>query len=144
MTRWAGFCATSATFWRWARCGWRATSPGATKPRCAAACCAARCYTWVFTLALACVNLPATLAVFVGPFVLSRVIMMMGNWAQHAFVDADSPDNCYTNSVTCINTNYNHKCWNDGYHISHHLKPALHWTDHPAHFRKNLAAVRGE
>jgi fatty acid desaturase len=89
-------------------------------------------------LVLSFVNLPATLAVFVVPFVLSRVIMMLGNWAQHAFIDANTPDNCYTNSVTCINTNYNHKCWNDGYHISHHLKPALHWTDHPAHFRQNL------
>jgi fatty acid desaturase len=89
-------------------------------------------------LVLSFVNLPATLAVFVVPFVLSRVIMMLGNWAQHAFIDANTPDNCYTNSVTCINTNYNHKCWNDGYHISHHLKPALHWTDHPAHFRQHL------
>ena len=92
----------------------------------------------VGTLVLACINLPATLAVFVVPFVLSRVIMMIGNWAQHAFIDPVSPDNCYTNSVTCINTSYNHKCWNDGYHISHHLKPAMHWTDHPAHFRQNL------
>ena len=93
----------------------------------------------LLTLGLCFVNLPATLAVFVVPFVLSRVIMMLGNWAQHAFIDADSPENCYRNSVTCINTNYNHKCWNDGYHISHHLKPALHWSDHPAHFRTNLA-----
>jgi len=88
--------------------------------------------------ALSFVSIPGTLAVFVVPFVLSRVIMMLGNWAQHAFIDADTPDNCYTNSVTCINTAYNHKCWNDGYHISHHLKPALHWTDHPAHFRQHL------
>jgi fatty acid desaturase len=89
-------------------------------------------------LALSFVSLPGALAVFVVPFVLSRVIMMLGNWAQHAFIDANTPDNCYTNSVTCINTSYNHKCWNDGYHISHHLKPALHWTDHPAHFRQHL------
>jgi fatty acid desaturase len=87
---------------------------------------------------LSFVSLPGTLAVFVVPFVLSRVIMMLGNWAQHAFIDAQDPGNCYTNSVTCINTTYNHKCWNDGYHISHHLKPAMHWTDHPTHFRKNL------
>jgi fatty acid desaturase len=93
----------------------------------------------VVTLVLCFVNLPATLAVFVVPFVLSRVIMMLGNWAQHAFISPATPDNCYTNSVTCINTSYNHKCWNDGYHISHHLKPALHWTDHPHHFRQNLA-----
>ena len=93
----------------------------------------------LLTLGLAFINLPATLAVFVLPFVLSRIIMMLGNWAQHAFIDAASPDNCYRNSVTCINTPYNHKCWNDGYHISHHLKPALHWTEHPHHFRQNLA-----
>jgi fatty acid desaturase len=93
---------------------------------------------FVVTAALCFVNLPAALAVFVVPFVLSRVIMMLGNWAQHAFIDAEAPDNCYTNSVTCINTNYNHKCWNDGYHISHHLKPAMHWTEHPKHFRQNL------
>ncbi|WP_229725248.1 fatty acid desaturase family protein [Hymenobacter baengnokdamensis] len=91
------------------------------------------------TLGLAFVNLPAALAVFVVPLVLSRVIMMLGNWAQHAFIDADSPENCYRNSVTCINTPYNHKCWNDGYHISHHLKPAMHWTEHPLHFQQNLA-----
>ncbi|MGI4875183.1 MAG: fatty acid desaturase family protein [Janthinobacterium lividum] len=91
------------------------------------------------TLALSFINLPATLAVLVLPLLLSRVIMMLGNWTQHAFIDAAQPENCYTNSVTCINTSYNHKCWNDGYHISHHLKPALHWTDHPRHFRQNLA-----
>jgi fatty acid desaturase len=90
------------------------------------------------TIALAFVNLPATLAVFVLPVILSRIVMMLGNWAQHAFIDAAAPDNCYTNSITCINTSYNHKCWNDGYHISHHLKPALHWTDHPHHFQQNL------
>ena len=90
------------------------------------------------TLALCFVNLPAALGVFVVPFVISRLIMMLGNWAQHAFIAPESPDNCYTNSITCINTNYNHKCWNDGYHISHHLRPAMHWTEHPAHFRKNV------
>ncbi|AWM33356.1 fatty acid desaturase family protein [Hymenobacter nivis] len=92
----------------------------------------------VAVVALAFVNLPATLAVFVVPVLVTRSVMMLGNWSQHAFIDANTPDNCYTNSVTCINTAYNHKCWNDGYHISHHLRPALHWTDHPANFRQNV------
>ncbi|MGI4866296.1 MAG: fatty acid desaturase [Janthinobacterium lividum] len=93
---------------------------------------------WGLALALALVNLPAALALLVLPVLLSRVVMMLGNWAQHAFIDPANPGNCYTNSITCINTRYNHKCWNDGYHISHHLKPAMHWTEHPAHFRKHL------
>ncbi|MGI4874561.1 MAG: fatty acid desaturase family protein [Janthinobacterium lividum] len=91
------------------------------------------------TMALSLVNLPAAVVVFIVPLVLSRIVMMLGNWAQHAFIAPASPGNCYTNSVTCLNTRYNHRCWNDGYHISHHLQPALHWTDHPAHFRQNLA-----
>ncbi|QNH63112.1 fatty acid desaturase family protein [Hymenobacter sediminicola] len=93
----------------------------------------------VVCIGLAFVNLPAVLGVLVLPVLVTRAVMMLGNWSQHAFIDAADPANCYTNSVTCINTKYNHKCWNDGYHISHHLKPAMHWTEHPLHFQKNLA-----
>jgi fatty acid desaturase len=89
-------------------------------------------------VALCFLNWEATLVVFILPFVISRIIMMVGNWAQHAFVSAEEPDNPYKNSITCINTKYNHKCWNDGYHISHHLKPSMHWTEHPVFFRKTL------
>ena len=84
------------------------------------------------------INLPATLVVFILPFFTFRVITMMGNWAQHSFIDAADPDNAYKNSVTCINTKYNHKCWNDGYHISHHEKQTMHWTEHPVYFQKTL------
>lgn len=87
---------------------------------------------------LSFVNWPATLVVFILPFVISRIIMMVGNWAQHAFIDAGDPSNHYKNSITCINTKYNHKCWNDGYHISHHIKPNMHWTEHPVYFRQTL------
>ena len=90
--------------------------------------------------ALCFVNLMATIMVFLLPLLLSRIVMMIGNWAQHSFVDAKDPENFYKNSVTCINTPYNHKCWNDGYHISHHIKPNLHWTLHPAHLQENTTA----
>lgn len=89
-------------------------------------------------IGLSFVNFPATFTVFILPFLISRVIMMVGNWAQHAFIDANAPDNSYRNSITCINTKYNHKCWNDGYHISHHVKPSMHWTEHPHFFKQTL------
>jgi len=92
----------------------------------------------ILCIGLSFVNWQATLWVFILPFIISRMIMMMGNWAQHSFIDQKDPGNSYTNSITCINTKYNHKCWNDGYHISHHIRPNLHWTLHPEHLKSNL------
>ncbi len=83
-------------------------------------------------------NWKATLWVFILPTIIVRFSMMSGNWGQHAFVDEHQPGNNYRNSITCINTLYNKKCFNDGYHIGHHLKPHMHWTDMPADFEKNI------
>ncbi|MBB6125913.1 fatty acid desaturase [Mucilaginibacter lappiensis] len=63
---------------------------------------------------------------------------MFGNWAQHAFIDPFDHGNSYKNSITYINSKYNWQCWNDGYHISHHLKQNLHWTEHPAYFQHTI------
>jgi len=95
-------------------------------------------FFWILCLALWFVSWQATLAVFIIPLVISRLVMMIGNWAQHSFIDVDDPGNFYKNSVTCVNTKYNTKCWNDGYHISHHIKPNLHWTMHPDHLREHV------
>lgn len=92
----------------------------------------------IFCLALCFINFYATLVVFIIPFFLFRLVAMIGNWAQHAFICADDPANNYKNSITCINTKYNLKCWNDGYHISHHEKQNMHWTEHPDYFNKTL------
>ena len=95
-------------------------------------------------IALACWNLRATAMVFIVPFVLARFLMMAGNWGQHAFIDLADPGNCYRNSITCINVGYNKKCFNDGYHIGHHLKATRHWTEMPVEFRENLARYAAE
>lgn len=92
----------------------------------------------LFCIAMSFVNFMATLWVFIIPFFVYRLIAMMGNWAQHAFIDPAQPDNEYKNSITCINTKYNLKCWNDGYHISHHEKQTMHWTEHPGYFKKTI------
>jgi fatty acid desaturase len=78
-----------------------------------------------------------TLFVFVIPFVLIRFLMMAGNWGQHAFVDPVEADNDFKSSITCINVRYNTRCFNDGYHIIHHLKPALHYTEMDKEFEAN-------
>lgn len=92
----------------------------------------------LFCTVMCFINWPATLIVFIIPFFLYRLVAMMGNWAQHAFIGADDPGNAYKNSITCINTKYNHKCWNDGYHISHHQKQTMHYTEHPGYFLKTI------
>lgn len=88
-------------------------------------------------LVLGYFNWAATLVVFFLPYITSRITMMLGNWAQHSFVDKDEPENEYKSAITVINHQYNQRCWNDGYHISHHIKPSLHWTEHPNHLLNN-------
>ena len=83
-------------------------------------------------------NLKAALSVFILPLIFIRFAMMAGNWAQHAFIDAAKPADIYGNSITCINSIYNKKCFNDGYHIGHHLRPYLHWTEMPVDFKNNI------
>jgi hypothetical protein len=94
--------------------------------------------------ALAAWNWRATVVVFLVPFLVARFMMMAGNWGQHAFIDLAAPENCYRNSVTCINVSYNRKCFNDGYHIGHHLKATRHWTEMPLEFEQNLARYAEE
>jgi fatty acid desaturase len=91
---------------------------------------------FIFCIAMCFVNLKATLLVFIVPLLFARLVMMLGNWAQHSFIDPAEPDNLYKSSINCINTVYNKKCWNDGYHIVHHLRPGMHYTEMPAEFFK--------
>ncbi|WP_018614518.1 fatty acid desaturase family protein [Segetibacter koreensis] len=99
---------------------------------------AGECAYIALVILLAFYNFKATLVVYILPLIFTRFAMMAGNWAQHAFIDPQNPDNIYKNSITCINTIYNKKCFNDGYHIGHHLRPALHWTEMPSNFLQNI------
>ncbi len=95
---------------------------------------------WAVVAGLAWWNLAATVVVFLVPVLAVRVLMMAGNWGQHAFVDPREPANDYRNSTTCINCRYNRRCFNDGYHIVHHLRPGQHWTELPAEFENGREA----
>ncbi len=89
---------------------------------------------WSVVAGLACWNPAATVVVFLVPVLVVRALMMAGNWGQHAFIDPQDPANDYRSSITCINCRYNARCFNDGYHIVHHLRPGQHWTELPAEF----------
>lgn len=92
---------------------------------------------WAVMAVLLFLNWQATLIVFLIPVLAVRILMMAGNWGQHAFVDKDDPANPYRNSITCINIRYNRRCFNDGYHILHHLRPRTHYTEYADEFEAN-------
>lgn len=91
------------------------------------------------TAALLYLDWAAGLVVLLVPFCMIRWFMMCGNFAQHSFVDVDDAENPYRNSTCLTNTIYNHKAYNDGYHIVHHLKPNLHWLEMAEWYEKNVA-----
>lgn len=94
---------------------------------------------WAAMGVLLLVNPAATFVVFLLPFLVMRTMMMAGNWAQHAFLSAEHPDEPLRSSITCVETRYNRRCFNDGYHALHHVVPRCHWTEHPVEFERNLA-----
>jgi fatty acid desaturase len=84
------------------------------------------------------------LAAFALPFVICRFMMMVGNWGQHAFINVEHKNNGIANAITCINVAYNARCFNDGYHIGHHLRANRHWTELPGDFEKNVGLYARE
>ncbi|KAG5926335.1 hypothetical protein E4U42_003400 [Claviceps africana] len=87
----------------------------------------------------------ATFFVYILPCLVLRIGLMVGNWAQHAFVDQDDPDSDFRSSVTLVDVASNRFCFNDGYHTSHHLNPLRHWREHPISFleQKHTYAKEG-
>lgn len=87
-------------------------------------------------------NSEVTLYVFIIPLLLTRFLLMAGNWTQHAFVDTTDGANPYLNSITFIDSPYNKRCFNDGYHIGHHVNMNRHWLDMPVDFLENLQTYK--
>ena len=94
-------------------------------------------FCWSLVVGLTFLNPRASVVVFYVPMAIAWFGLMAGNWTQHAFVDACDPNNPYKNSITVINAIYNKRCYNDGYHIGHHLKQMRHWCEMPEDFAAN-------
>ncbi|KAH6842783.1 fatty acid desaturase [Chaetomium sp. MPI-CAGE-AT-0009] len=99
-------------------------------------------YTFIYTMYR--LNSGAATFVFIMPLALMRIGLMVGNWGQHAFVDADEPDSDFRSSITLIDVPSNRYCYNDGYHTSHHLNPRRHWRHHPVAFLRQKETYAAE
>lgn len=97
-------------------------------------------FFWGLVALATYMNPKASVVVVWVPIAIAWFGLMAGNWTQHAFVDATDPNNPYKNSITVIDSVYNKRCFNDGYHIGHHLKQARHWTEMPEDFDNNRQA----
>lgn len=76
--------------------------------------------------------------VFIFPTVFNSLLLMLGNWSQHIFVNPTMPRSNYALTYNVINDQCNQRSFNDGYHIEHHINSRRHWTELPASFIQNV------
>jgi fatty acid desaturase len=84
------------------------------------------------------VNRPAAVWLIIVPTFVNSLLLMLGNWSQHIFVDPSNPRSNYHIAYNVINDSCNQRTFNDGYHIEHHLNPRTHWSELPSNFAKNV------
>ena len=67
------------------------------------------------------------------PILLMNFINAITAWVQHAFCDPERPEDYFANTVTVVDeVNF----LNEGFHLCHHHRSSLHWTEMPAHFER--------
>lgn len=67
------------------------------------------------------------------PILCMNVINAITAWVQHAFCDPEHPEDYFANTVTVMDeVNF----MNEGFHLCHHHRSSLHWTEMPAHFER--------
>ena len=94
-------------------------------------------FWWALVGALAAWSWQPTLVVLVIPYLLTDFMLMAGNFAQHSLIDPDAPADPFKSSITCLSDRYNGRCFNDGYHTFHHVRPTAHYSELRQDFEQN-------
>jgi len=67
------------------------------------------------------------------PMLSMNFINAITAWVQHAFCDPEHPEDYFANSVTVMDeVNFMY----EGYHLCHHHRSSMHWTEMPFHFER--------
>ena len=67
------------------------------------------------------------------PLLSMNFIMAITSWVQHAFCDPENPEDYFAHTVTIVDElNF----MNEGYHLCHHHRSGLHWTEMPGHLER--------
>jgi fatty acid desaturase len=67
------------------------------------------------------------------PLLCMNFITAIVAWVQHAFYDSERPEDFFAHTVTVLDeVNF----MNEGYHLCHHHRAGLHWTEMPIHLER--------